>query len=111
MRNQVIGVLGVRDEKNANRHWTEHEIALIEAISEQMSLAIENARLFEETGRRAGREKMIAEITQQMWASGDLERVMQTTIEQLGHKLNASKVVIQLGTPGQSAEPTGYDDD
>ena len=111
LRNQVIGVLGIRDEKNTNRHWTEDEIALIEAVTEQMSLAIENARLFEETGRRAGREKIIAEITQQMWASGDLERVMETAIQQLSQKLNASKVVIKLGTPGQFAQPTGSDDD
>jgi GAF domain-containing protein len=111
LRNRVIGVLGIRDEKNTDRHWSEDEIALIEAVSEQMSQAIENARLFEETGRRAGREKMIADMTQQMWASGDLERVMQTAIQQLGHKLNATKVVIQLGTPEQYAEPTGYDDD
>jgi GAF domain-containing protein/HAMP domain-containing protein len=98
LRNQTIGVLGIRDERDANRHWTDDEIALVEAVSEQMSQAIENARLFEETGRRAGREKMIAEMTRQVWASGELEGVMRTAIQELGHSLNASKVVIQLGT-------------
>jgi GAF domain-containing protein/HAMP domain-containing protein len=104
LRNQIIGVLGIRDEKDTNRHWTDDEIALIEAVSEQMSLAIENARLFEETGRRAGREKMIAEMTRQVWASGQLEGVMQTAIQELGHRLNASKVVIQLGTSDELQE-------
>jgi len=100
LRGQIIGVLGLRDN-NPDRHWTDDEIALIESVSEQMSLAIENARLFDETGRRAGREKIIADVTQQVWASGELEKVMQTTVERLGVTLNASKVVIQLGTAEQ----------
>ena len=104
LRNQVIGVLGVRDEKNANRHWTEDEIALIEAISEQMSLAIENARLFEETGRRAGREKMIAEITQQVWSSAEIEEVMRAAVAQLGNRLQASEVVIRLDTQDEISD-------
>jgi GAF domain-containing protein len=90
-------VLGIRDA-DPDRRWTEEEIALIETVSEQMSLAIENARLFEETGRRAGRERMIAEMTRQIWASGELEQVMRTAVEQLGTTLDASKVVIRLGT-------------
>ncbi len=97
LRNEIIGVLGIRDE-DTERRWTEDEFALIDTVCEQMTLAIENARLFEETGRRAGREKVIADATQQVWASGNLEKVMQTTVSQLGSILNASKVVIHLGT-------------
>ncbi len=97
LRGQVIGVLGLQTD-NPERQWTREEVALIEAVSEQMSLALENARLFEETSRRAGREKVIADMTRQVWASGDLERVMRTAVEQLGVTLDASKVVIRLGT-------------
>ena len=103
LRDEIIGVLGVHAE-NPNREWSSDEIALIEAVSEQMSLAIENARLFEETGRRAGRERVIAQMTRRVWASGDLERVMQTAVEQLGSTLDASKVVIRLGTEDQLEE-------
>lgn len=100
LRDQTIGVLGIHTD-NPNRQWTEDEIALIEAVSEQMSLAIENARLFEETGRRANRERVIAGVTQQVWASGELELVMKTAVEQLGAQLDAAKVVIRLGTEEQ----------
>ncbi len=100
LRGQMIGVLGIQ-HNDPERQWTKDEIALIEAVSEQMSLALENARLFEETGRRAGREKIIADVTRKIWASGELEQVMQTAAEQLGAKLDASKVVIRLGTEDQ----------
>ncbi|MCB0165863.1 MAG: GAF domain-containing protein [Anaerolineae bacterium] len=95
LRNQVIGILGLQDN-NPDRQWTTEEIALIEAISEQMSLAIENARLFEETGRRASRERIIADVTQQVWSADEIEAVMRTAVTQLGEKLQASEVVIRL---------------
>lgn len=97
LHDEIIGVLGIRDE-NPERRWTDEEIALLEAVGEQMSLAIENARLFEETGRRARREKIIADMTRQVWASGKFEQVLRTAVEQLGVNLEASKVVIRVGT-------------
>jgi len=97
LRGQVIGTVSLQDEAT-EREWTTNEVALIEAVSEQLALTLENLRLFEETQQRAAREQLIAEMIQQVWASGELELVMQTTVEQLGKKLNASKVVIQLGT-------------
>ncbi|MDX1523710.1 MAG: GAF domain-containing protein, partial [Anaerolineae bacterium] len=112
LRDQVIGVLGLHDE-DSNRRWTDDEIALIEAVSEQMSLAVENARLFEETGRQAHREKIIADMTQKIWSSAQLEQVMKTAVEQLGTNFDASKVVIKLKTQSQSDQetPLGANDD
>ncbi|MCB0208562.1 MAG: GAF domain-containing protein [Anaerolineae bacterium] len=101
LRNQVIGILGLQDN-NPNRQWTSEEIALIEAVSEQMSLALENARLFEETGRRASRERIIADVTQQVWSADEIEAVMQTAVAKLGEKLQASEVIIRLETGANS---------
>jgi GAF domain-containing protein len=97
LRDEVIGVLGIRDE-NPTRHWTEDEIALIEAVSEQMSLAIENARLFEDTQRSAWRDRAVSETTAQIWSSDEVADVMKAAVAQLGEKLKASEVIIQLGT-------------
>ena len=94
---QVIGVLGLEDE-NENRVWTKDDIALIEAISIQMSLAIENARLFDETQRNSWRDQMVSETTAQVWSSPEVEKVMQAAVAQLGEKLGASEVVIRLGS-------------
>ncbi len=100
LHNQIIGVLGLHDE-NPNRHWTEDEIALIEAISEQMSLAIENARLFEEGQRSAWRDRVVSESTAKVWSSAEIEEVMKAAVAQLGDKLRASEVVIRLGTEAE----------
>jgi GAF domain-containing protein len=97
LRDQIIGVLGIHSD-DLNRQWTADEIALIEAVSEQMSLAIENARLFEESQRNAWRDQIISESTAKVWSSAEIEEVMQTAVAQLGEKLRASEVVIRLGT-------------
>jgi GAF domain-containing protein len=97
LRDQIIGVLGIHSD-DLNRQWTADEIALIEAVSEQMSLAIENARLFEESQRNAWRDQIISESTAKVWSSADIEEVMRTAVAQLGEKLRASEVVIRLGT-------------
>ncbi|MCB0190324.1 MAG: GAF domain-containing protein [Anaerolineae bacterium] len=101
LRNQIIGVLGLQDN-NPNRRWTSEEIALIEAVSEQMSLALENARLFEETSRRASRERLVADVTQQVWSADEIEAVMRAAVTELGEKLQASEVIIRLGTEADS---------
>ncbi len=103
LHNQIIGVLGLHDE-NPNRRWTEDEIALIEAVSQQMSQAIENARLFEESQRSAWRDQVVSETTAKVWSSAEIEEVMRAAVAQLGDKLRASEVVIRLGTEAELAQ-------
>jgi GAF domain-containing protein len=97
LHNQIVGVLGIQDE-NPDRQWTEDEIALIESVSEQMSLAIENARLFDETRRNAWRDQVVSESTAKIWSSDEVEAVMKVAVAQLADKLHASEVVLRLGS-------------
>ena len=97
-RDQTIGVIHIQaaDDK---RRWTEDEIMMVQSISDRAALALENARLFEETIRRADQEESIARVTSQISASTDFKRILQTTVQELGQALGASRSFIQLGTP------------
>lgn len=97
LRDKIIGVLGIH-AADSQRVWTEDEIALIEAVSEQMSLALENARLFEETQRSAWHDRVVSESTTEIWLADEIEAVMRAAVAQLGDKLQASEVVLRLGT-------------
>ena len=77
---------------------------MIEAVSEQMSLALENARLVEETQRNAWRDRVVSESTAKVWSSSEIEEVMKAAVAQLGDKLRASEVVIRLGTKDKSEQ-------
>ncbi len=95
LRDEIIGVLGIQDE-NLNRRWTEDEIALIEAVGEQMSLAIENARLFDDTQRRARRETLARQIADKVRNANDIEEILQITVAELSEALGVSRAFVDL---------------
>ncbi|MCG3208703.1 MAG: hypothetical protein FOGNACKC_02315 [Anaerolineae bacterium] len=95
IRNEVVGVLGLQEVAN-NRRWTDEEIALVEAIAEQMSLAAENLRLLDETQLRAAREKRVNEIGEKIQAAQSLEDALQIAIKEVGLSLQATETSVQL---------------
>ena len=103
LRGQVVGTMSLED-LDPDKRWTEDEIALIEAVLEQLALTIENLRLFEDTQRDAWRNKAVSESTAKVWSAAEIEAVMQAAVSQLGERLDASEVVIRLGTDVYSGQ-------
>jgi GAF domain-containing protein len=94
LRGQTIGVLNITASKN--RKWSQDEIALTQAISDRLALALENARLLLESQRRAAKEAKISEVTARIGASINMRNVLQTAVEELGRALPGSEIVIQF---------------
>jgi GAF domain-containing protein len=101
LRDEVIGALGLQ-ETDGKREWTDDEIALVEAVADQMALAIENARLLAQTQRRAERDRLIANITARVRSSVHLESILQTAVRELGAALGTDRAVVQLTTDADS---------
>jgi|YNPBryantNP2012_1023418.scaffolds.fasta_scaffold00427_3 GAF domain-containing protein len=95
LREMAIGALGLQ-KADSQREWSADEIALIEAVADQMALAIENARLLEETRRLAERERLIAEVTARIRASAQVDTILRTAARELGRAFRAAEGVIQL---------------
>jgi GAF domain-containing protein len=104
LRGEVIGALGI-DEDAGEREWTSDEITLVESIADQMAVAIENARLLEQTRQRAERERVIGEVGTQVRASLDPDIILKTTIRELSRVLGAERAFIEI--TGPSKKPTG----
>ena len=96
LRGQVIGVIDLQTAEEG-RPWTEDEIALVRAISDQMALALENVQLFEQTVRRAEREHLVTQISGKIRASTNLEAIVQTAAQELARALGTSRVLVRLG--------------
>ena len=109
-RDQIIGTLGLYAAETA-KEWSADEIALVQDVADQIGLALENARLFEQTERRARREAMIGQIVAQVRRQPDIDSIMQTAVRELGKALGAPRTFIQLTSPldasvgSQSEEP------
>jgi GAF domain-containing protein len=93
LREQVIGQVTLEADKV---NWSAEETAFIEAITTQAAIALENARLLEESQHRAERERVISEIASKLWRSTDVDTILQTSIRELGKILDASEGFIQL---------------
>jgi GAF domain-containing protein len=104
-RDRVIGIIHI-EAAEANRKWTEDEITMVQSISDRAAFALENARLFEETSRRAEQEETIARVTTQIGASTDFNHILQTTIQELGRALGVSRSFIHLDTPPEDENIT-----
>ncbi len=101
VRGQVVGVLDTYKPNDAGV-WTPEEVTLLETIAEQLGVALESARLFEETRRRAWREQLISQITARIREASDVEGVLRTAAEELGRALNAARSHVALQVPEDS---------
>jgi GAF domain-containing protein len=96
LRGQSLGSIILRRDPEGEP-WSPDEIALVEQVSAQIGLALENARLLEETRQRAEQERLLGDITARVRASMDLESILQTAVRELGAALGTDKAFIRLG--------------
>jgi GAF domain-containing protein/HAMP domain-containing protein len=95
LRGQVIGALGLQ-EAEGTRQWTADEIALVEAVADQMALAIENARLFEETQRRLQEITTLYKASQACLSISDQESLLAAIIEAAAQSTGATLGSVML---------------
>jgi len=107
LRDQVIGALtleaGPRSETGVGTQsgshaddWTPEEKAFIEAVMDQAALALENARLLDETRRRVEQERLTAGIAGKVWASSSVDKILRTALQELSASLGVSEGTIRL---------------
>jgi len=92
LRNQTIGQILTA----GSTEWTNEQKNLIESIAAQASLALENARLVEESQFTASQERLTNEIISKIWASPSMDGILQTAVRELGRSLEASEVEIEV---------------
>lgn len=96
LRDEVVGVLDIHVP--AGHDWDSDEVDIARAVADRLSLALESATLLQATQRRAEVERVIADISGKVSASINLRNVLQTAVEEIGHALPGSEVVIQFQT-------------
>ena len=100
VREQVIGTVRFVKGK-PEEGWTEDEVDLLTNVVEQLGIALDSARLYDETRRRAERERMTGEIVTKMRASNDPQTILETAVVELRKALQANRAQLLVRT----AEP------
>lgn len=82
--------------------WPSHgtisadEMDLLTDLSSRISQVLENARLFEESKKRAEREKITGEITAHLRESNDPQKILETAVVELRKALQAKRAQISV---------------
>jgi GAF domain-containing protein len=100
VRDRVIGVIDARKPEGA---WTQEEIALVETLTDQLGVALDSARLYQDTQRRAARERLIGEVAAHMRERLDVDGVLKAAAQEIGEKLGLHDIAIQLEMQGDKA--------
>lgn len=87
----TLGTL-VLSEYNNYRHWSEEEKALLNAIADQVYLAINQAELFAQEKKTAQREALLRHIFETMRSSIEVDVVKREIVSQVGELFKADRV-------------------
>ncbi len=100
---QIIGVIGVLHPDSYR--YNENHLNLLSAVASQTTIALQNARLFQQTQARAQREQMLREITARVRSSADMDTIMKTAVKEIGQALGR-RTFIYLGGESDQTTPS-----
>jgi len=94
MRGQRIGSISLH--RKGGSPWTESDRSLVNEVSSQIGLALENARLVQDTQLRAEREQALSQMTARIRETLDLDEVLQTAVREIKQSFNLDKAEVRL---------------
>jgi len=100
VRGQVVGAMEF--ELGADEFVSE-DLELLQEVSDHFGMAVENARLVDESQRTAWRETLLNQISSRLQSADRVEHILSAAAEGLQTALDAGRVSIRLGTPPAAA--------
>lgn len=82
------------------RAWTKREISLMEAVVSNLGEVLESARLYENTQKRAERERLTANVASSIRENLDVDAVLRTAAIQIRQALDLANVEVRLEASG-----------
>jgi putative methionine-R-sulfoxide reductase with GAF domain len=91
---EVTGVLDVQDDEIGG--LTEEDAGLLQAVANQVAIALQNARAYDQVQQRALREAQLNEINLRIQQASSIDSVLKIAAEELGKSLRRSTVNVRL---------------
>ncbi len=90
--NQVIGAMTIQDTGKAA--FSQDDISILQTMADQLANAIENARLFQESGRQITELAIVNEISQAISSAFQLDELMETVRQQVNRLFDTTNFFI-----------------
>jgi GAF domain-containing protein len=94
LRGEHIGHVEVRAP--GSRQWSQDELEVVNAILDRAALALENARLLEDSQKRAAKERVIGEISAKISVQSDIDELLKIAALELSRTLPGAEVAVQF---------------
>jgi GAF domain-containing protein len=103
LRGEPMGVLCVDEE--VPRRFSDSDVQRVTAIADRLAVAVENARLYLETRRRAEEVELMHEVGRSLLQTLDIEQVLATGVRNLARIVDAPSAYLSFVTEdGHSLE-------
>lgn len=102
LRGQEIGAIRVQ-QKSGNR-WSSVERELLDKVAAQVALAVENARLLEETRQRATQEQIVSEVSARFSRSLDVDALLQAAAREFAALPEVAEATVLLGSTEEQGQ-------
>jgi len=102
LRDRIIGAITIEETDEA-RPWAEDEVELMQAVSEQVALALESARLYTEAQQRAEEQEVLARIATLAGSTLELDELLNRLVEEARLVVGAESAVLLLVDEGKNA--------
>jgi GAF domain-containing protein len=100
LHGKKLGTVVLRREPDAPP-WTLDEQGLMRTCLSQVALALENARLVDETRHRAVREEILNQLTTSFSRSLDMDSVLQVAVQELGSLPTVLEASVHINPPDE----------
>ncbi len=96
-RNSCLGIILVQ-QCNDLRQWSQSEIDLVDAVARHVSIAIQNAQLYEDAQANASQELLINHIVKSVRSSFDLNTILSKITQEIVLSQNVDRCQIAQPT-------------
>ena len=93
---RILGVAGV--SSNQTHAYGETDFAVFRQMTDQLTVAIENAEAYTQSQRQARNEALVNEISTRLQRQTDIQNMLDITMNELGKAVGARRARIRLAT-------------
>lgn len=96
VRDHVIGVLNAHKPPGSSG-WQSEEMSMLQTLVDQLGLALDSARLYQDVQRGAARDRVLTEITGRLRESLDVDAVLKAAVQEMRKALTLTEVEVRIG--------------
>lgn len=105
VRETVLGVLEVQGMPpgdgpppgGGGGNWSAEQVALVDTVVDQLGVALDSARLYQDSQRRASRERLVDTVSSNIRSSLELDTVLRMAVTELREALQLAEVEVRFG--------------